>query len=249
MTRTILTTAALFLALAVWAPPAAAEQHGEGEDEAWATVPAERGTPETETESGGHLSGGQGLPAEAINWGDFTYREEPAVQVDGGGEVKLGPPILANIVNFILLIVIIYLLARKPMSAFLQNRSDSVRDQLKEAGKMLEEANERLAEYSAKLERMDEEMTRLREEFIAAGEAEKERLISEARDKAERMRQDADVRLKQEFAQLREELRIETIEKAVAASTDLLRSKVKEADQRKLAEDYVERLEREGLGG
>ena len=39
------------------------------------------------------------------------------------------------------------------------------------------------------------------------------------------------------------------IEKAVAAATEMLNTQVKEADQRKLAEDYVERLEREGLAG
>lgn len=242
MRRQINITTALIFALLIWAAPAAAEEHGGG----WTEPGPAEGEPAAEGGGGGHLAPGQQLPPEAINWADFTYDDE-SVDVNGV-TVELGPPIIANVINFILLIVIIYLLARKPISAFLKNRSETVRDQLKEAQKLLEEANERLADYSSKLERMDEEMTRLREEFISAGEAEKERLIAEARTKSDRMRQDTDLRLNQEFSQLREELRIEIVEKAVAAATALLETQVKEADQRKLAEDYVERLEREGLG-
>jgi F0F1-type ATP synthase membrane subunit b/b' len=62
------------------------------------------------------------------------------------------------------------------------------------------------------------------------------------------MREDARLRIQQEIAQLREEVRIEMIERAVAAATEALVTQVKEPDQRKLADDYVERLEREGLG-
>jgi len=247
-TRTI-TSVALIAAFLVWAAPAEAQEQEWGEQEHHGEGHQEAGQPAAEHAEGhgGHLAAGEGLPADAINWADFSYASEPPVVVPGG-EVKLGPPIAANVINFILLLVIIYLLARKPITAFLQGRSDTVRDQLKEARRMLDEASSQLGEYSTKLERMDDEMSRLRDEFIAAGESEKERLITEARTKAERMRQDADIRLRQELAQLREELRVEMIEQAITASTALLRAQVKEADQRKLAEDYVERLEREGLG-
>jgi F-type H+-transporting ATPase subunit b len=254
--RRSITTGAVALVVLAFAARARAELHG---DESWTEeeVAAEthgepgHGTGEEGAGQGAghggghHLGRGDGLPADAINWADFTYAGEPAAE---GVPLEAGPPVLAYVINFILLLVIIYLIARKPLAAFLQDRSATVKAQLEEAQKMLEQANERLADYSAKLERMDEEMTRLRAEFIAAGEAERDRLIAESGAKAERMREDARLRIQQEIAQLREEVRIEMIERAVAAATEALVTQVKEPDQRKLADDYVERLEREGLG-
>lgn len=240
MIRKTITATGLALVILVWTATAAAETHEPGWDQEAGGGAAE------ESHGGGHLTSGEALPLEAINWADFTYADETVEH--HGSQIELGPPVLASVINFILLLVIIYLIARKPMSAFLETRSSSVKEQLAEAQKMLEEANERLTDYSAKLERMDDEMTRLKEEFIASGEAERDRLVSEAGAKAERLREESKIRIQQEFSQLREELRTETIEKAVTAATELLTGEVKEADQRKLAEDYVERLEREGLG-
>jgi F-type H+-transporting ATPase subunit b len=188
-----------------------------------------------------------GLDTTAINWFDFNYLQSKDAYV-AEHHVKPGPPVVALFVNFILLLSIIYLIARKPLAAFLQSRSDNVREGLAEATKMLDEANERLADYSARLERMDEEMTRLREEFIAAGEAERDRLVAEAGARAERMRRDAETRLSQEFSQLREELRLEAINKAVEASTELLKTSVTGADQRRLADEYLTQLNEQGVG-
>lgn len=189
------------------------------------------------------------FPLEAINWADFSYQSDDAEEHYGQyGVHEAGPPLLATIFNFLCLFVIIYLLARKPLTAYLQSRSDNVREGLAEAKKLLEEANDRLADYSTRLERMDEEMTRLREEFIAAGENERDRLVADAGGKAERMRRDAEVRLQQEFSQLKEELRVETIEKAVTAAKDALKEQVKDPDHRRLADEYLEHVEGEGLG-
>lgn len=189
------------------------------------------------------------LPTEAMNWVDFNYSSEEREQYYSQHGVHApGPPIVAIIFNFALLLLVLYFIARKPLSAFLKQRSENVREQLAEATRMLEEANEQLTKYNSRLERMDEEMTKLREEFIAQGEAEKDRLIEEAGAKAQRMRVDAETRLKQEFAQLREDLRVETIGKAVAAATETLRKEVKDADQRRLADEYLTKIDREGMG-
>ena len=224
--RQFLVLAVAVLALGALAAPAFAEQDGVGGE--------------------GHGSHPIGLPPTAINWADFNYLASEQEYV-AEHHVAPGPPVLALVVNFALLLALLYLIARKPLSAFLQSRSDKVRDGLVEAQRLLEEANERLADYSARLERMDEEMSRLREEFIAAGVAERDRLVAEAGAKGERMRRDADVRLRQEFAHLREELRVETIEKAVAAATEALARQIGDADQRRLADEYAGRLEQEGV--
>ena len=191
---------------------------------------------------------GPGLSPDAINISNFDYQSDEAEEHYARyGVHHPGPPVVGVVINFLLLLVLLYFLARKPLAAYLQARSDGVREGLIEAKKQLEEANERLADYSARLERMDEEMTRLREEFIAAGEAERDRIVADAGAKAERMRREAEVRLQQEFAQLREDLRLEIIETSLSAATGALKEQVKETDQRRLAEEYLKQLEQEGV--
>lgn len=247
MIRRTSTTAALIVMLMGIAPVAwaqHAEEPPEGENiepepGEVATEAAEQAVPTTQI----------GLPPEAINWTNFDYQSEAAEEHYAQYGVHApGAPVVAMVFNFALLLLLLYLIARKPLSAYLQARSDGVREGLVEAKKMLEEANERLAEYSARLERMDDEMSKLREEFIAAGEAERDRLVAEAGARAEKMRRDAKTRLEQELAQLREELRVSMVEKAVEASTALLEKEVKEADRRRLADEYLEQIEREGVG-
>ncbi len=217
---------------------------------AWAEHAEDSGEDQPAQASEAEASGQRvDLPWDAVNWVSFDYQSDEAIaEAAQHGVHAPGAPVIAAVFNFALLLLILYFIARKPLSAFLQARSDGVREGLIEAKKMLEEANERLAEYSSRLERMDEEMTKLREEFIAAGEAERDRLVADAGAKSERMRRDAEVRLGQEFAQLREELRVETVDKAVAAATSLLRETVKDTDQRRLAEEYLEQVEREEVG-
>lgn len=211
---------------------------------------AEQSSTETEgAEAAAESHGPVGLPWDAVNWVNFDYQsEETEEAMAEHGVHHPGPPVIAVVFNTAVLALILFFLARKPLTTYLQARSDSVREGLSEAKKLLEEANEQLADYSARLERMDEEMSKLREEFIAAGEAERDRLVAEAGAGADRMKRDAKKRLDQEFAHLREELRVETVEKAVDAATKALKESVGESDQRRLADEYLERVEQEGAG-
>lgn len=190
-----------------------------------------------------------GLPFESVNWFDFAFQDEAAEDYyHQFGVEHPGPPVVAVLLNFVVLLLVLYYAARKPLGVYLKARSNKVKDGLTEAKKLLEEANERLAEYSARLDRLDEEMTKLRDEFVAAGEAERDRMVADAGAKAERIRRDAELRLQQEFAQLREELRVETIEKAVAAATTALATQVTERDRTRLVDEYLAHLAQEGQG-
>jgi F0F1-type ATP synthase membrane subunit b/b' len=246
--RAIISGVALALVVVGLARPVHAQVETPPGGEPWGE-PREGGAGEA-TAPGGHGAAHQvGLPFESINWFDFAFQDEPSEEYyQQFGVEHPGPPVLAVLLNFALLVLVLYVAARKPLAAYLQARSDKVRDGLTEAKKLLEAANERLAEYSARLERLDEEMTKLREEFVAAGEAERDRMIADAGAKAARFRRDAELRLKQEFSQLREELRVETVEKAVAAATTALVSEVTERDRARLVEEYLDHIEHEGQG-
>lgn len=149
----------------------------------------------------------------------------------------------AQLVNFVLWLAIVIFLARKPVAEFLKNRRMSVEEGLVEARNLKEAAEAKYADYSERLEHLDEELAKLRKEMIQAGETERDRIIDEAEARAARMRADARFVIDQQMKQLRTDLTREAIEAAIAAAEKVLTEQVKDADQTRLADQYLETLE------
>ncbi|MEZ4337203.1 MAG: ATP synthase F0 subunit B [Sandaracinaceae bacterium] len=149
----------------------------------------------------------------------------------------------AQAVNFVLWLAIVIYLARGPVTEFLKNRRLSVEEGLVEARQLKEAAEAKYADYSERLERLDEELEKLRTEMVQAGEAERDRIIDDAEARAARMRADAKFVIEQQMKQLRADLTREAIEAAVGAAEKVLTEKIQEADQTRLAQDYLDGLE------
>jgi F-type H+-transporting ATPase subunit b len=159
-----------------------------------------------------------------INWFDFH---------------STTPPFIAMLINFGILVAAYYFFGKNPVAAALQSRRDSIAKDIEEARRMRGEAEERAKLYQRKLETLEEEVRLTKESLLRAGEAERERMLLEAEAKAERMRKDAEFLVEQEMKQVRADLLRETVEAAVAAAEQLLKSRVTAADQERIADDYL----------
>jgi F-type H+-transporting ATPase subunit b len=159
-----------------------------------------------------------------INWTEFG---------------KENPPYIAMLINFGILVAAYYLLGKKPVAAALQGRRDTIAKEIDEAQRMRREAEVRAKTYQAKLEKLEEEMAMARTALVQAGEAERDRIVTEAEAKAERMRKDAEFLVEQELKQIRHDLLRDTVDAAVTAAEELLRKRVTQADHERLAEDYL----------
>lgn len=173
---------------------------------------------------------------------DEAWREAAEEQAAAEHHFDL-PQFLAQAVNFVLWLAIVIFLARGPVSEFLKNRRLSVEEGLVEARQLKEAAEAKYADYSERLERLDQELEKLRSEMVQAGEAERDRIIDEAEARAARMRADTKFVIEQQMKQLRADLTREAIEAAVAAAEKALTEQVAEADQTRLAQDYLDGLE------
>jgi len=131
----------------------------------------------------------------------------------------------------------------KPVGAFLAERRRAVEEGLEEAKRLQKEADALREQYEARLANLDAEMEQLRGEMLAAGEAEKERIVADAEAKANRMRREADFLIEQRIKQLRQELSREAVESAMAAAEAVLREQANQDDQVRVAEDYLKRLQ------
>ena len=146
---------------------------------------------------------------------------------------------LASMITFLVLVVLFYVLAGKKVAAYLQSRRRDIEESLAEAQRKKAEAEAVRAEYADRLERMGDELERIKTEMVAAGEAERDRIIADAEHKAAAMRRDTQFQIEQKFKQLRDDLSEETVQAAIAAAQALLTEQATMSDQTRLAEDYL----------
>lgn len=149
---------------------------------------------------------------------------------------------LASMITFLVLVVLFYVLAGKKVGAYLQSRRRDIEENLAEAQRKKAEAEAVRAEYADRLERMGDELERIKTEMVAAGEAERDRIIADAEQRAAAMRRDTQFQIEQKFKQLRSDLSEETVQAAIAAAHTLLAEQATMSDQTRLAEDYLTRV-------
>jgi F-type H+-transporting ATPase subunit b len=152
------------------------------------------------------------------------------------------PPFAATVVNFAILVIVLYRFGRKPLAEALIKRKQSIMAEIDNATRLKEEAEARLAEYEEKLENIHDKLEEVRAEYAAQGEAERRHILEEAEERRSRMRRDAEFRIDQELKTARTELLREAVEKAVAGAEKTLRERIQSSDHDKIAEDYLKSI-------
>jgi F-type H+-transporting ATPase subunit b len=166
----------------------------------------------------------------------------------GHGELTL-KGVLTNhefwgtLVNFGALLVLFGWVLKKKGNPALAERRKQVEAELQEAKRLRAEAEKRHMETATRLEKLDEEMLQIRADMVKAGEAERDRIVADAEEKAARMRKDTRFLIEQQMKQLREDLTREAASAAVVAAQDLLQKGTTDADQDRLADAYLDRLD------
>jgi F-type H+-transporting ATPase subunit b len=148
-----------------------------------------------------------------------------------------------TLINFIVLVGLLVWVIRKKGNPALAARRAEVEKELEEARRLRAEAEKRHLETANRLEKLDQEMFQIRGEMIKAGEAERDRIVEQAEEKAARLRKDTSFLIEQQIKQLRKELMQEAANAAIVAAQELLQERTTDADQDQLAEAYLNRLD------
>ena len=213
------------LAYAQHDPHAAPAAHG--------AAPSEHGAQTSHEGSGehgdtaGHEGGGHhALPP--INWTDIWNTKQPAV--------------LALVINFGLLVGLYYTLGKKPVAEALKQRRVTIAKDIENAKKRLDEAKERAKKYQGDLDNVDADAQTAKAALVSAGKGEVERQLADAKEKAERMKRDADRLVEQEQKQIQQDLQRETVDRAVTEAMKILEQSVTAEDHARFANDLLAEL-------
>jgi F-type H+-transporting ATPase subunit b len=163
----------------------------------------------------------------------------------GGEEVDLKAQLIDfawRIVNFIILLYILYKLMWKKMKSFFAGRREGIQASLEEAEVVKADAEKKFKEYDEKIKKAEEEIQGISAMIKAQGEEEKKRIIADAERTSVKMKEDAKARMEQELKKAKNELRLEASELAVQMAEDILRKKVTKEDHEGMVREYLDRM-------
>jgi F-type H+-transporting ATPase subunit b len=145
-----------------------------------------------------------------------------------------------RVLNFAVLVgIMVWALKKANVKGSLSDRQSQIEKNLREAREARETAEAKLKEYTEKLARANQEVDELRAAMLKEAEAEKQRIISEAKLAAEKVARQAVQAADQEVLKARTELRAEAARLSVALASGKLSAAVQKSDHERLVQDYL----------
>ena len=188
------------------------------------------------------------LVREAVRWSGaaaagLLLGVAPALAAEGGGLIELNGSLLVQVVNFLVLLALLYRFLYKPLTTTLESRSAAIKQQLAEAQAAREAAQRQLAEFETRLRTTQAEAQATRDRVLREAAEARERLTAEARQEAARLVGEAQTQVAQEVRRARSELRAEVGTLATQIAERLIGKSLRDEDHQRLVREAVARLE------
>lgn len=147
--------------------------------------------------------------------------------------------LIAPTLNFGILVALLFYFLRKPVKQLVADRQAAIKGQVQEAQAQKTEAQRRHREFNEKLRAFEVEAGQILEKAKADGEALKARIVKDAQANAERILRDAEATAQSNIQDFKDQIRRETIAKAVELAERMIREGLSSADQRRIVNEYV----------
>ena len=148
----------------------------------------------------------------------------------------------AKVINFGVLVIALFFIAKKPVAEFFSSRAKGIEDEIKGLEQKKADAEKKLAEYQARFRSLDQESKKIVEEYIKQGEEAKIRILAEAEAQAAKLEAMAKRNIEQEFKAAKTKLQQEIAEKAMIKAEELIKASISSDDQDKLVDEYLKKV-------
>ncbi len=150
-------------------------------------------------------------------------------------------------VNFIVLVIILYKLLKKPVINFFRTRKENLLREYEELLAKKKEAEAKYLELQEKIKNLKAEAEAIYKNYVEQGLKEKERILEEARFQAERIKEQAKLYMAQEMEKAKDMLRVELAEEAVKLAEEILRKNITPEDQKRIFREVIEQIKGRSL--
>jgi F-type H+-transporting ATPase subunit b len=144
-----------------------------------------------------------------------------------------------KIFNFVLLIVVLFKFAKKPLANFLQKRTELIEKTLNEAKEAKEAALKALHEVEGRLKTKDAEIEAILAAAKKSGEQERDRIIAESSRLKDKILEQAKTNIDFELKHAKEVIKAEAVELAMELAEKKLKEKLTKDEQERLLDDSL----------
>ncbi len=180
-------------------------------------------------------------PAQELHEEVEQGSENPINAVAGQFGIN-GQIFIAQLINFLIVLVILWRFAYKPIIKMLDERSEKIEKSIKQA----DQIEKRVADIENEKDEVITSAKKQAQEIIekahTQGQARQEEIISAAKKEVERIIEKGKIQLSEEKTAMMKELRKDIIDISLKAATRILQDQVDETKSKSLAEETVRKL-------
>lgn len=144
--------------------------------------------------------------------------------------------------NLLLIVGLLVFALRKPLPAYFKQRRQSIQDEIEEASKVRDEAETKLAEVESRMKALDSELEEIRRQARQNAEAERQRLLEEARQDGEKIIAAAEREVGNLRRHAREELKEYASQLALQMAEEQIRGSIGEEDEERVVKRFFAQL-------
>ena len=150
------------------------------------------------------------------------------------------PLFVAQVVNFVILLVLLYFVAYKPIIKMLDQRSDKIKEGMEQAESIHQQLAHTEDEIKTQLDKSHKEGEAIIAQATKIGEQAKEDAKAEARREAEAIIDKARLEIERERESSIDELRKEFVDIAISAAEKVIKETLDKEKHRQLIEDIIQ---------
>ena len=168
----------------------------------------------------------------------------PALAQDGGGLLEPNAGLMIwTVIIFLTVLGVLYWKAYPKILGVVEAREQHIRELLEAAARDREEAEALLEEQKREREAIRGQVQEVLAEGRAAGDRLRDEILAEARREQQELLERTRRDIRQEMERSIAELRVQTVDLAIAAATKLVHRNLNDEDNRRLVREYVEQID------
>ena len=156
--------------------------------------------------------------------------------------------LIAQILNFVILVVILRAVAYKPVKKILAERSQRIQESLDKADADKAEAERTLRDYKAKLVEAREKAQSIVENAERVAAQDREAAVADTRREIEQMKKSAEEQMERERAHAVEQLKAEVVALSLAAAGKIIQKNLDEKDNDAIIGEFIAKLDAKKVG-
>ncbi len=156
--------------------------------------------------------------------------------------IEINATILAQVLNFIILVLILRALAFEPVAKMLKQRSDKIQDSLDQAAASQKAAEQTLAQYKSQLADANKRAQQIIDQAELSARQHRDAAIADTKREIERMKLNAQAEIQLERNRAFEDMKAQIVSLSLQAAEKIVAKNLSSKDNDKLVNDFISDL-------